>query len=159
SAAAALAQGVRLSGLASSWAAALVHACAFLKPAGRIGMVLPAELLTVHYAEPIRRWLRNRFASVDLVMFERLQFEDAQEHVVLLLAEAAGTCQSFRLSYIDDAAELPTAIHRGVVVQPANEGKWTDLLLHDEHRQLMRAVERESFVPLRTYGAPELGTV
>ncbi|MGA2925729.1 MAG: N-6 DNA methylase, partial [Solirubrobacteraceae bacterium] len=63
-AAAALAQGVRLSGLASSWAALLVHACGFLKPAGRVAMVLPAELLTVGYAEPVRRWLRSRFAAV-----------------------------------------------------------------------------------------------
>lgn len=42
SASAALAQGVRLSGLASSWAATLVHASAFLKPNGRLAMVLPA---------------------------------------------------------------------------------------------------------------------
>ena len=42
---AALAQGVRLSGLASSWAALVVHACSFLKPGGRLAMVLPAELL------------------------------------------------------------------------------------------------------------------
>ena len=59
SASAALAQGVRLSGLASSWAATLVHGSAFLKPTGRLAMVLPAELLTVHYAEPLRRWLRR----------------------------------------------------------------------------------------------------
>ena len=72
SAAAAMAQGVRLSGLASSWAALLVHSCAFLKPEGRLAMVLPAELLTVGYAEPVRRWLRQRFAAVHLVMFERL---------------------------------------------------------------------------------------
>ncbi len=59
SALAALRQGVRLSGLASSWAALLVHAAAFLEPEGRLAMVLPAELLTVGYAEPIRQWLRR----------------------------------------------------------------------------------------------------
>jgi hypothetical protein len=68
SVAAALEQGVRLSGLASSWAATLVHASAFLRPSGRLAMVLPAELLTVGYAEPIRRWLRKRFAVVNLVI-------------------------------------------------------------------------------------------
>jgi methylase of polypeptide subunit release factors len=73
SAAAALAQGVRLSGLASSWAALLVHACSFLQPDGRVAMVLPAELMTVGYAEPLRRWLRTRFAAVHLVLFEQLQ--------------------------------------------------------------------------------------
>jgi adenine-specific DNA-methyltransferase len=38
SAAAALAQGVRPSGLASSWAATLVHASSFLAPSGRLAM-------------------------------------------------------------------------------------------------------------------------
>src|SRR5206468_8259796 len=79
---AALRQGVRLSGLASSWAALLVHAGAFLKPNGRLAMVMPAELLTVGYAEPVRRWLRRRFANVNLVLFERLQFAEALENVV-----------------------------------------------------------------------------
>ncbi len=53
-------------------------------------MVLPAELLTVHYVKPIRRWLRGRFAKVNLVMFERLQFADAIEKVVLLVAQGSG---------------------------------------------------------------------
>src|SRR5262249_27419201 len=56
SALAALRQGGRLSGLASSWAALLVHAGAFLEPEGRLAMVLPAELLTVGYAQPVRQW-------------------------------------------------------------------------------------------------------
>src|SRR5439155_16602743 len=83
SAQAALRQGVRLSGLASSWAAVLVHAGGFLHPEGRLAMVLPAELLTVGYAEPVRQWLRRRFAAVKLVFFERRQFADALENVVL----------------------------------------------------------------------------
>ena len=51
---AALRQGVRLTQLASSWAAFTVHATAFLKPGGRLGLVLPAELLSVKYAAQIR---------------------------------------------------------------------------------------------------------
>src|SRR5207249_10417918 len=95
SARAALHQGVRLSGLASSWAALAVHAGAFLKPDGRLAMVLPAELLTVAYAEPVRRWLRQRFGAVRIVLFERLQFHDALENVVLLMAEGTGGCDQF----------------------------------------------------------------
>jgi hypothetical protein len=78
--------------MASSWAASLVHASAFLKPTGRLAMVLPAELLTVHHAEPVRRWLRQRFAVVNLVIFERLQFRDAEEQVVMLVAHGRGPC-------------------------------------------------------------------
>ena len=128
SASAAMAQGVRLSGLASSWAATLVHTAAFLKPEGRLAMVLPAELLTVHYAEPVRRWLRQRFAAVNLFMFEQLQFDGADENVVLLVARGTGPCDSFGLYYVDDADDLAN-IHPGDTVgaNPATEGKWTDL--------------------------------
>ena len=160
SAEAAFAQGVRLSGLASSWAALLVHACAFLKADGRLAMVLPAELLTVHYAEPIRRWLRSRFATVNLVLFEELQFEDALEKVVLVVARESGTCESFSLFHVRNAeelAELRPFNHFNVT--PADEGKWTELLLPSKQRKLFRSVVEEHFVPLASYGAPQLGTV
>ena len=160
SAAAALAQGVRLSGLASSWAALLVHACGFLKPEGRVAMVVPAELLTVGYAEPVRRWLRSRFAAVHLVLFEELQFHDAEEQVVLLVARGSGGCDAFALHQVRDAEELQRLhVFDGTAVAPQAEGKWTDLLLPVESRNLFRQVTAASFARLRHYGQPELGTV
>ena len=160
SAEAALRQGVRLSGLASSWAALLVHASAFLKPSGRLAMVVPAELLTVGYAEPVRQWLRRRFSSVKLVVFERLQFDDALENVVLLLAQGTGGCDAFSIYYVEDAKDL-------LDIQPFDEaavalaqtGKWTDLFLSVAVRQTYRETVRTSFVSLAEYGSPELGTV
>ena len=158
--AAALAQGVRLSGLASSWAALLVHSCAFLKPEGRLAMVLPAELLTVGYAEPVRRWLRSRFQRVNLVLFDDLQFDDALEKVVLLVASGSGGCDAFNLYEVGDAADLPAlGPFDGVGVTPADSGKWTDLLLPADQRQLFRRVVAQHFSRLEVYGAPELGTV
>jgi hypothetical protein len=160
SASAALAQGVRLSGLASSWAATLVHASGFLKPTGRLAMVLPAELLTVGYAEPIRLWLRQRFAAVNLFMFERLQFHDAEEQVVLLVAQGRGPCDSIGLYQVNDAedlAELHPADNIGA--NPAAEGKWSDLVLPLDMRQLFKSVALARMARLDTYGSPELGTV
>lgn len=160
SAAAALSQGVRLSGLASSWAALLIHACSFLKPEGRVAMVLPAELLTVQYAEPVRRWLRQRFEQVNLVMFERLQFEDALEKVVLLVAHGSGGCDSFSLYHVEDADDLASLRpFDHVNVTPAAEGKWTNLLLDPAERRLFEKVASEHFASLSDYGRPELGTV
>ena len=160
SAAAALRQGVRLNGLASSWAASLVHACGFLKPEGRLAMVLPAELLTVGYAEPIRAWLRRRFDRVHLVMFEELQFHDALEKVVLLLAEGSGGCEAFSLFHVNDADDLAKIQPYGHwSVTPAAEGKWTDLLLPPRQRSLFKQTVASHFTPLATYGTSELGTV
>ena len=159
SAQAALSQGVRLSGLASSWAALLVHAGAFLKPEGRIAMVLPAELLTVQYAEPVRRWLRTRFESVRLYLFETLQFEDALENVVLLLADGSGGSDGFSLRYVHGAEQLDKVGLAERVYTPTDEGKWTDLLLPARQRQLFKRTVATHCVGLGVYGAPELGTV
>lgn len=159
---AALEQGVRLSGLASSWAALVVHACGFLKPDGRLAMVLPTELLYTGYAEPIRAWLKRRFKAVHLVTFERLQFADATEKVVLVLARGSGGCNAFSLVPVEDAEDLRSIRMFGPMhlnVAPPAQGKWTDLLLPVEQRQVYDRVVDEHFVPLATYGSPTLGTV
>lgn len=159
---AAMAQGVRLSGLASSWAALLVHSCGFLKPEGRLAMVLPAEMLSVGYAEPVRRWLKNRFRAVHLVMFEQLQFADAQADVVLVLARGSGGCKAFSLVPVADAEDLRDIRMFGPMhlnVAPAEDGKWTDFLLPVEDRQLFDRVVDRDFLSLSDYGSPTLGTV
>jgi methylase of polypeptide subunit release factors len=158
--AAALAQGVRISGLASSWAPLLVHSSAFLKPDGRIAMVLPAELLSVGYAEPIRQWLKLRFRSVHLVLFEELQFEGADEQVVLLVARGSGGCNAFTLHYVTDADELENLhIYDAEAFAPRAAGKWTDLLIPEDARGVLRSITDDFFVSLSEYGSTELGTV
>ena len=155
-------QGVPLSGLASSWAALVVHACAFLKPEGRLAMVLPQELLTTGYAEEVRLWLKRRFKAVHLVMFDRLQFEDALEQVVLVLARGTGGCKAFSLVPVEDSSDLEDIRMFGPMhlsVAPPNKGKWTDLLLSVEQRQLYDHTVGENFSELSRYGAPTLGTV
>ncbi len=158
---AALAQKVRLSGLASSWAPLLAHACGFLKPDGRLAMVLPAELLTVGYAEPVRRWLMQRFERVHLVFFEQLQFADAMEKVVLVVAGGEGPSSgAFSVHYVQSAADLATYLtYDGTSIPTVKSGKWSDLLIAStRHRNLFRRVSDE-FVNLEEYGRPELGTV
>lgn len=157
--AASLAQGVRLSQLTSSWAPTLVHAAAFLKPQGRLAMVCPAELLTVGYAEPIRSWLQQRFAAVKLVLFEKLQFRDAEEQVVLLVAEGQGPCEGFLVHQVHDAGELAGGhILDPMPVTPASYGKWSDLALSAQQRSLLRRVHSK-MSRLDAYGTPELGGV
>jgi adenine-specific DNA-methyltransferase len=85
--AAALSAGVSLTGLASSWASFIVHSALFLKAGGRLGLVLPAGLLTVNYAADVRRFLMQHFRSIGLVLFVDRVFPGVQEEVPLLLAE------------------------------------------------------------------------
>lgn len=125
-------------------------------------MVLPTELLYTGYAEPIRAWLKRRFKAVHLVTFERLQFTDATEKVVLVLARGSGGCNAFSLVPVEDAEDLRSIRMFGPMhlnVAPPAQGKWTDLLLPVEQRQVYDRVVEKHFVPLATYGSPTLGTV
>jgi hypothetical protein len=104
--------------------------------------------------------LRGRFARVNLVMFETLQFSQAEEHVVLLVAEGAGGCDSFTLWQVRDAEELADLhIFDGASAALRDDGKWTDLILPNEARQLFRKTAMKDFTRLDFYGSPELGTV
>ena len=68
------AQGVPLSGRSSAWAPFLVHSVSLLKPGGRLGMVVPAELGHAAYARPVLRHLTDSFGSVTLLTFKEPLF-------------------------------------------------------------------------------------
>ncbi|MEM6334021.1 MAG: N-6 DNA methylase [Planctomycetota bacterium] len=157
---AALAGGVNLNGLASSWAPFLVHACGFLKPQGKLGMVLPAELLTVHYASPIRTFLLKRFAKLKIILFERLLFEGAQEDVILLLAEGTGGCDHINVVQVSDANDLPPDGHIRVDAKHLESDKWTATLVNPNTWETFRNVaEGNASEPLGDWGEVYLGAV
>ncbi len=158
---AALAQGVRLTGLASSWAAFTVHAALFLRPGGRLGLVLPAELLSVNYADEVRSFLMRRFGRVRLVLFKERVFPEVQEEVVLLLAEGQGPTSHCELLQLDDAAALEDLDHVSYSwAPPAGGGKWTPALLSTQSLEVYRDVESAGdFTKLTEWGRITLGAV
>ncbi len=159
--AAALAQGVRLNGLASSWAASVIHASTFVKPEGRLGFVLPAELLSVNYAAEVRRFLLERFASVRLVMFENRVFPGVLEEIVLLLAEGSGGAKCFEVYQTRDLQGLPP-IERTAWIEhnPGVDEKWTPALLSKASLSTYRELSTdEGFSPLIEWGETFLGAV
>jgi adenine-specific DNA-methyltransferase len=112
--AAALRGGVSLTGLASSWAAFTVHAALQLKRGGRLGLVLPAELLTVNYAAEVRRFLMEQFETVAVILFTERVFPGVLEEVVLLLADGyqegpAGHISFYQTRNADELADLSVA--------------------------------------------------
>lgn len=105
-------QGVELSKLAGSWAAFVVHAAAFLRPGGRLGMVIPAELGHAAYARPVLEYLAETFKQVSLITFREKLFPHLSQDVLLLLAEGwqerAESGSHFALLDLRSAADLET---------------------------------------------------
>jgi hypothetical protein len=157
---AALAAGVNLSGLSSSWAPFLIHASRFLKADGRLGMVLPAELLSVSYAGPVRRFLLQRFAKIRIVVFERLIFEDALEDVVLLMASGSGGCDRIEVVQVRDAADLASGATTLVSAKDLRDDKWVATLVRPDAWEAFTTVaESPHCEKLIDWGSPYLGVV
>lgn len=159
---AALRGGVALTGLASSWAAFTIHASLFLKPGGRLGLVLPAELLSVNYAAPVRQFLFHRFRHVELVLFSEQVFPEAEADVVLLLADGfdQGPAGHAVIRQTKNADSL-AALDAGQVWAPTDPAaKWTGSLVDPRAMQAVDALLRDgAFAPLESWGDTTLGMV
>ncbi|MDL9938905.1 N-6 DNA methylase [Gordonia sp. ABSL1-1] len=162
---AALRGGVTLTNLASSWAAFTVQSALHLKAGGRLALVLPAELLTVNYAAGVRRFLMERFNSVELVLFEERVFPGVQEEVVLLLADGYspnrdGGTDHMTMRPVRNPAELATSSATRRWTPPDKAAKWSAGLLSAEGLEIYSAaVTGSEFTPLETWGDTTLGMV
>lgn len=148
----AIMQGVGLTPnrLTNIWVPFVVAAVMSLRPGGRMGLVLPAELLQVTYAAQLRSFLTDRFARIDIVACNELFFEKAEQEVVLLLADGAladaSDANACRVTLTEAAAvaeitrELPTAFLAAAqpkTIRHDNE-KWLKYFLTEREIAFMR---------------------
>lgn len=163
--AAALRAGVNLTNLASSWAAFTIHSALHLRRGGRLGLVLPAELLTVNYAASVRRFLMDHFSEVNLVLFEQRVFPGVDVEAVLLLADGydpegkTGT-DHMALLQVRDANGLTNLAAARRWTPPSKSAKWTAGMLSAEGLAAYSTATSSSlFEPLASWGDTTLGMV
>ncbi|WP_293785926.1 class I SAM-dependent DNA methyltransferase [uncultured Aeromicrobium sp.] len=159
---AALRGGVTLTGLASSWAAFTVHSALFLRRGGRLGLVVPAELLSVNYASDVRRFLMRSFKQVDLILFTERVFPEVQEEVVLLLADGyqEGHTDHANVYQAHNAADLDQLLAASTFRPADPADKWTPLLMDGRALEIYTSlITSGAYVPLQTWGETTLGMV
>ena len=81
------AMGQKFTKHTNAWLPFVLASIAFLKPGGHIGMVIPAEIINVLYAQGIRDYLISECDRILLVDPEDIWFEDTLQGAMLLLAE------------------------------------------------------------------------
>ena len=160
---AALRAGVSLTNLASSWAAFTVHAALHVRPGGRLGLVLPAEILTVNYAAPVREFLMRSFERVRLVLFTERVFPGVMEDVVLLLAEGRdnGPTDHCELMQTQNGSTL-TALAESDVRRwrPNQDERWSGALLEPAAAEAYAtALASDKISLLSDWGETTLGMV
>lgn len=157
--------GVQLSRLASSWAHFVAHALAFLRPGGRLALILPAELIHTKYAAPLRRHLRQSFEEVHVISFRQAVFPDVQAEVVLLLAagkdSGPGRLGLAEVETGEDLADLLAVLAGAEIFAPDEDPeKWLPgYAAHPGAVTLDHLQERGLLVPLGEVGKANIGFV
>lgn len=152
---------VKMSALSSTWAPFVVQSALSLKKGGRLGLVLPAELLSVNYAAPIRSFLLNSFASIQLVTFDKLVFPEVQEEVVILLADGylSGEAHVIKWRQCSDLSDLGSSSLVDYV-PPSRNDRWSGLFASGSALEYLKGLLNEgAFVPLESWGKISLGVV
>ena len=153
--------GVEISALSSLWVPFVIQSALSLKSGGRIGLVLPSELLSVNYAAPVRKFLLSSFAEIKLITFEERVFPEVQEEVVLLLAEGYGRGGSNKINWIQcsNARDIDRVSPLDYTPK-TSDARWTGLFASEASVCLLESfLNQGEFALLSDWGKVSLGVV
>ena len=164
--------GLHPNRLTNIWVPFVVGTVATLRSGGRLALVLPAELLQVSYASQLRSYLTDRFEQIKIIACNELFFANAEQEVVLLLADRALPAPSAtnicRVSMIesrtvsDIVSRSPASVLAGAEVKSIQHDheKWLKYFLTPAEISLMRELRANAAAAtLGTHAAVDVGVV
>lgn len=147
--------------LTNAWVTFVVGCCQLLTETGKMGFVIPSELLMVKYARQLRQYLAKNFNKINIISFKNLVFEEIQQEVVLLLCEKNGTDEHL-IEHVEvkDANGLLT-LDPHKLEFPTKEidfhtDKWTYYFLEKKELELLEKIKR-NMPSISTYANVEVG--
>ena len=154
--------GLKRSKLTNAWVTFVVGCSLLLKEHGKMGFVIPSELLQVTYAQQLRKYLATSFNKINIISFENLVFEEIQQEVVLLLCERTGTGEHL-IEHIEvkDAEALqqldPHRLKLPTKQIDFHADKWTYYFLDKEELDFLSKVRVDDMPKIGTYADVEVG--
>lgn len=146
--------GLKPNKLTNIWVPFLVICSSLLAENGRLGMVIPAELFQVKYAEQTRVFLSNFFERITIVTFKKLVFDGIQQEVVIMLCEkTVPNAQGIRVLQLDGLGQLSNidfdAVAETEVVDIRHDNeKWTKYFLNSREIDFLREIKDNNRIPL-----------
>ncbi len=154
---------LKYSKLTNAWVSFVVGSSLLLKEEGKIGFVLPAEILQVSYAQPLREFLAHFYNKINIVSFEKLVFPDIQQEVVLLLCEK-NKSKTHLIEHLElkDAEKLEN-LDVSKLKSPKKKidfksNKWTFYFLEQNEIDFLEKLQNDKIIPrLKEYAKVEVG--
>jgi len=156
--------GLTYSKLTNAWVSFVVGSSLLLKDqGGKIGFVLPAEVLQVSFAQQLRNFIAQYYNKINIISFEKLVFPNIQQEVVLLLCEKNNT-KEHNIEHIElkDAEALKT-LDVSRLKSPTKHidfksNKWTFYFLEQNEIDFLENIAKKYNVPtIGKYAKVEVG--
>lgn len=155
--------GLTYSKLTNAWVSFVVGSSLLLKEEGKIGFVLPAEILQVSYAKQLRKFIAAFYNKINIISFEKLVFPNIQQEVVLLLCEKNKTgkhnIEHLELKDADDLKTLDiTRLKSPKKRIDFKANKWTFYFLEQEEIDFLETIAEKRKIPtIKKYAKVEVG--
>jgi len=154
---------LKYSKLTNAWVSFVVGSSLLLKKKGKIGFVLPAEILQVTYAKTLRQFLSKYYNKINIISFKKLVFPGIQQEVVLLLCEKDGS-ENHTIEHLElrDAKDLKTLDVKRLK-SPRKQldfaaNKWTFYFLDQKEIDFLEHLQKEKIIPkFGEYAKVEVG--
>lgn len=146
--------GLTYSKLTNAWVSFVVGSSLLLKDeGGKIGFVLPAEILQVSFAQQLRNFIAHFYNKINIISFEKLVFPNIQQEVVLLLCEKNNTkehlIEHIELKDADSLASLDVARLKSPKKRiDFKSNKWTFYFLEQEEIDFLEDIATSRNVPV-----------
>lgn len=132
---------------------------------GKIGFVLPTDLLQVSYAKQLREYLFQMLSSLTVITFDELVFENIQQDVVLVLGEkgytnsSPKTAHNLRVINVKSIEELNDVIFDEEYDQYESyrSDKWTKFYLSRDERNFYELEFPKYMVSFNDFAKGEIG--
>lgn len=140
--------GVAMNKLSNLWLPFLILSCEALdSETGRLGMVIPSDLLQAAYAASARKYLVEKFDSLTILTFNKLVFKGVGQDVVLLLGQMKSRQRGISVLALDKPEDLleldiDQAVKNAAVIDPALD-RWTTFCLTQQEMNLLRKMDQD----------------
>lgn len=143
---------LKYSKLANSWVSFVVGSSILLKEIGKMGFVLPAEILQVSYAKTLRNYLSYFFNKITIISFKTLVFPYIQQEVILLLCEkshiGSHLIEHLELENAEKLKELKLSKFKNISKKiDFQSNKWTFYFLDQKEIDFLEEVASKYRIP------------
>ncbi len=139
----------------NAWVPFVLASCSLLAPGGRLGMILPAEIIHVMHAQSLRTYLGQTCSRLLIIDPEEIWFEGTLQGAVILLAEKKESVSEhaeglgiIKVAGREFLSRDPSALFDRTprINGKTVEGKWTRALLTGRERDLVRSLAEHEAV-------------